>query len=234
MLTVLDPRRPDQPFPPLDLALAEPDGLLAVGGDLAPARLLAAYRHGVFPWYEAGQPILWWSPDPRLVLFPDELKVSRSLEKVLRRKNFEFTVDRAFSAVIDACAAPRHGERGTWITPAMRAAYVELHRLGHAHSAEIWMDGQLAGGLYGLALGRVFFGESMFHRVSNASKLAFILLVHLLKAWGYALIDCQVYTAHLQSFGARDIPRREFARLLEGHGEESPVEGAWRSVARES
>jgi leucyl/phenylalanyl-tRNA--protein transferase len=200
---------------------------LAVGGDLSPRRLLAAYRHGVFPWYETGQPILWWSPDPRLVLFPDELNISRSLAKALRRRNYEFSFDRAFSAVIDACAAPRDAERGTWITPAMRAAYVELHHRGHAHSVEIWMDGHLTGGLYGVALGRVFLGESMFHRVSNASKLAFVLLVHLLREWNYALIDCQVHTQHLQSLGAREIPRRDFAALLDRYCAERPGEGAW-------
>ncbi|HLF96893.1 MAG TPA: leucyl/phenylalanyl-tRNA--protein transferase [Methylococcaceae bacterium] len=195
---------------------------------------MAAYRHGVFPWYDAGQPILWWSPDPRLVLFPDDVRVSRSLAKVLRRDNYQFSFDRAFPAVIDACAAPREGERGTWITPAMRAAYIELHGLGHAHSAEIWMDGRLAGGLYGVALGRVFFGESMFHRVSNASKLAFVLMVHLLREWNYALIDCQVHTAHLQTLGAREIAREEFARLLDVYGDESACEVAWRPLTREA
>lgn len=217
----------------MEQALLEPNGLLAVGGDLTPRRLLAAYRHGIFPWYEAGQPLLWWSPDPRLVLFPEDLKVSRSLAKLLRRENYQFSFDRAFPAVIDACAAPRDGEGGTWLTPAMRAAYIELHRLGHAHSAEIWMNGRLAGGLYGVALGRVFFGESMFHRVSNASKLAFVLLVHLLHEWNYALIDCQVYTAHLQSLGAREIARSDFSFLLECFCAEAPGSEAWVFPARD-
>ena len=168
------------------------------------------------------------------MLFPDDVRVSRSLAKVLRRDNYQFSFDRAFPAVIDACAAPREGERGTWITPAMRAAYIELHGLGHAHSAEIWMDGRLAGGLYGVALGRVFFGESMFHRVSNASKLAFVLMVHLLREWNYALIDCQVHTAHLQTLGAREIAREEFARLLDVYGDESACEVAWRPLTREA
>jgi leucyl/phenylalanyl-tRNA--protein transferase len=202
-----------------------------VGGDLSPRRLLAAYRHGVFPWYEAGQPILWWSPDPRLVLFPEELRVSRSLAKVLRRENYQFSFDRAFPAVIDACAAPRDDQRGTWITPAVRAAYIELHRLGHAHSAEIRIDGRLVGGLYGVAIGQVFFGESMFHRVSNASKLAFVLLVNCLREWNYALIDCQVYTGHLQSLGAREIARGEFARLLAEYCEDRPRAAAWKPIS---
>jgi leucyl/phenylalanyl-tRNA--protein transferase len=161
------------------------------------------------------------------VLFPDEVKVSRSLGKELRRGKYEFSVDRAFPAVVDACAAPRAGERGTWITPAMRAAYRELHRLGIAHSAEIWMEGHLTGGLYGLAIGRVFFGESMFHRVSNASKLAFVLLAHLLREANYMLIDCQVHTHHLQSLGAREIPRRQFAMLLDEYCAATPEAGAW-------
>lgn len=164
------------------------------------------------------------------MLFPEDVKISRSLAKALHRESYEFSYDRAFPAVIDACAAPRGGEGGTWITLAMRAAYVELHRLGHAHSAEIWMDGQLAGGLYGVALGRVFFGESMFHRVSNASKLAFVLLAHCLREWNYALIDCQVHTAHLQSLGARETTRGEFARLLDAYCEEMPGVAAWKPV----
>ncbi len=208
-------------FPPLERALREPDGLLAAGGDLSPERLLAAYRHGCFPWFSAGQPILWWSPDPRMVLFPEELHVSRSLRKTLRRGDFTITFDQDFAAVIGACAAPRSYADGTWITPAMQAAYLELHRRGFAHSVEVWQHGQLVGGLYGLALGRLFFGESMFSRVSDASKVAFVSLVEQLRACGFVLIDCQMHTQHLASLGARPIPRREFAACLARHREQS-------------
>lgn len=201
-------------FPPLTRALREPDGLLAAGGDLRPERILAAYRHGCYPWYQQGQPILWWSPDPRFVLFPDELHISRSLGKVLRRQTFEVSYDKAFDRVIDACAGPRSYADGTWITDAMRQAYQQLHRLGHAHSAEVWQAGELVGGLYGLCIGQVFFGESMFSHVDNASKTAFAHLVPDLKRWGIRLIDCQMQTRHLASFGARVIDRQAFAELL--------------------
>lgn len=201
-------------FPPLARALREPDGLLAAGGDLRPERILAAYRHGCYPWYQQGQPILWWSPDPRFVLFPDELHISRSLGKVLRRQIFEVSYDKAFDRVIDACAGPRSYADGTWITDAMRQAYLQLHRLGHAHSVEVWQAGELVGGLYGLCIGQVFFGESMFSHVDNASKTAFAHLVPDLKRWGIRLIDCQMQTRHLASFGARAIDRRAFAELL--------------------
>ena len=201
-------------FPPLARALREPDGLLAAGGDLRPERILAAYRHGCYPWYQQGQPILWWSPDPRFVLFPDELHISRSLGKVLRRQIFEVSYDKAFDRVIDACAGPRSYADGTWITDAMRQAYQQLHRLGHAHSAEVWQAGELVGGLYGLCIGQVFFGESMFSHVDNASKTAFAHLVPDLKRWGIRLIDCQMQTRHLASFGARAIDRQAFAELL--------------------
>ncbi len=228
MLTLLDSRDARQPFPPVDQALEEPNGLLAVGGDLSPPRLLQAYRQGIFPWYNPGEPILWWSPDPRLVLFPEKLKVSRSLRKRLRRDEFRFTLDQAFEEVIDACAAPRGEERGTWITPEMREAYVRLHRLGHAHSAETWHDGELVGGLYGVAIGRVFYGESMFHRRSDASKVAFVRLVENLRRWNYALIDCQVHTGHLVRFGAEEIPRRQFVELLDRWCRETVAPDAWR------
>jgi leucyl/phenylalanyl-tRNA--protein transferase len=178
--------RPDDPpdaFPDPQRALHEPDGLLAVGGDLSPERLLAAYRRGIFPWYEAGQPILWWSPDPRAVLLPDELKVSTSLRKALRSRDVEVTLDRAFADVISGCAAPRPRQRGTWLTPDMQRAYARLHELGYAHSVEVWEDGTLAGGLYGVALGRVFFGESMFSRLRDASKVALVHLVAETRAW---------------------------------------------------
>lgn len=201
-------------FPHLARALREPDGLLAAGGDLRPERILAAYRHGCYPWYQQGQPILWWSPDPRFVLFPDELHISRSLGKVLRRQTFEVSYDKAFDRVIDACAGPRSYADGTWITDAMRQAYLQLHRLGHAHSVEVWQAGELVGGLYGLCIGQVFFGESMFSHIDNASKTAFAHLVPDLKRWGIRLIDCQMQTRHLASFGARAIDRQAFAELL--------------------
>ncbi|WJW74384.1 leucyl/phenylalanyl-tRNA--protein transferase [Thiohalobacter sp. IOR34] len=211
----IDPAAPGTGFPPVEAALREPDGLLALGGDLSPSRLLDAYRRGIFPWYEADQPILWWSPDPRMVLFPERLRVSRSLRKSLRNKGFEVTLDRDFAAVIHACAEPRAYERGTWLSPAMRHAYLQLFRLGHAHSAEAWLDGELVGGLYGVAIGRVFYGESMFSRVRDASKVAFVRLVRQLQAWGFGLIDCQVHTDHLASLGAAPIPRAEFIHLLQ-------------------
>lgn len=201
-------------FPPLSRAMREPDGLLAAGGDLRPERILAAYRHGCYPWYQQGQPILWWSPDPRFVLFPDELHISRSLGKVLRRRAFTISYDQAFDRVIDACAGPRSYADGTWITDAMRQAYQQLHRLGHAHSVEAWQAGELVGGLYGLCIGQVFFGESMFSHADNASKVAFAHLVPDLQRWGIRLIDCQMQTRHLASFGARAIERQAFAGQL--------------------
>ena len=219
--------RPTAPFPDPALAETEPNGLLAVGGDLSPQRLRSAYRLGIFPWYGAGQPILWWSPDPRLVLFPDRLRISRSLRKTLRRGAFTVSLDRDFGAVIRACAAPRADAGGTWIVPAMARAYERLHVLGLAHSAEAWRGDELAGGLYGVAMGRVFFGESMFSRVSDASKVALAYLARCLSAWGYALIDCQVYTPHLASLGAVEMPRAEFQRRL-AEAIDQPVAGhAW-------
>lgn len=212
MLTWL--QRDDLSFPPLNKALHEPNGLLAAGGDLRPERLIQAYRHGCFPWYQDGQPILWWSPDPRTVLLPDELHVSRSLNKCLRQQRFKVTFDRDFSAVIQGCAAPRDYADGTWITSPMQAAYLELHRRGFAHSVEVWQGEQLVGGLYGLAMGRLFFGESMFSRADNASKVGFVTLVQHLKKWGFVLIDCQMPTQHLQSLGARSISRSAFADYL--------------------
>ncbi len=203
----------DIAFPPPELA--EPDGLLALGGDLSPERLILAYRMGIFPWYSENTPILWWSPDPRLVLFVDELHVSHSLKRVLKKNRFRVTVDRAFHRVIHECASVRI-ERGeeTWLVPEMIRAYQRLHRLGYAHSVESWLDDELAGGLYGIAIGRVFFGESMFSRVSEASKVAFVHLVDRLTRSGYALVDCQVTTQHMKRFGAREIPRSEFLKLL--------------------
>jgi leucyl/phenylalanyl-tRNA--protein transferase len=204
----------DTPFPPLYKALRHPNGLLAAGGDLSAARLLAAYRQGIFPWYSEGDPILWWSPDPRMVLFPEEIRVSRSLAKVLRNRAYEIRFDSAFEEVIAGCAAPRADQPGTWITQEMREAYVHMHRLGHAHSAETWIEGRLAGGLYGMALGAVFFGESMFSRERDASKIALVALARHLLASGFRLIDCQMHTEHLASLGARAITRRRFSQLL--------------------
>lgn len=201
-------------FPLLERAMAEPNGLLAAGGDLTPARLLQAYRQGIFPWFAPGQPILWWCPDPRTVVRPADLHVSRSMRKVLKQGRLRVAFDRNFPAVISACAAPRAGASGTWITPKMQDAYIELHRLGHAHSVEVYQDDELVGGLYGIALGRVFFGESMFSRVDNASKVAFITLVRQLEAWGFALIDCQMPTDHLFSLGASSMPRADFCAEL--------------------
>ncbi|VDL33828.1 Glucosaminate ammonia-lyase [Pseudomonas aeruginosa] len=221
MLTWLS--RTDFDFPPLDKALQEPNGLLAAGGDLNPQRLVAAYRHGCFPWYQDGQPILWWSPDPRTVLFPDELHVSRSLAKCLRQQRFEVTFNHDFRAVIQACAAPRDYADGTWITTPMQLAYQELHLRGIAHSVEVWQERQLVGGLYGLAMGRLFFGESMFSRADNASKVGFVTLVRHLRDAGFVLIDCQMPTRHLHSLGARAISRGEFADYLQRYRDQPPT-----------
>lgn len=214
-------------FPDISLALREPDGLLAIGGDLAPERLLAAYRRGIFPWYGHDQPILWWSPDPRTVLFPERLKISRSLRKRLRQGRFRVTLDRVFDQVIRACAEPRAGSSGTWITREMADAYSQLHRQGYAHSVECWHQDRLAGGLYGVALGRVFFGESMFSRETDASKVAFAHLVRQLRAWNFALIDCQVYSPHLATLGAERIPRSDFVRQLDLLCDTGPAPGTW-------
>ena len=200
-------------FPPVHFA--EPDGLLAIGGDLSPHRLLHAYQKGIFPWYE-GEHILWWCPDPRFVLFPAELRISKSMHALIKKARFDFTVNKAFRDVIHNCKqTKREGQAGTWITDEVELAYSEMHELGHAHSAEAWIDGKLAGGLYGIKLGKVFFGESMFSKESNASKFAFIRFVQRLEEEGIELIDCQVYTEHLESLGARMIPRIEFTGLLQ-------------------
>lgn len=201
-------------FPPIDAALDDPNGLLAAGGDLSPERLVDAYRHGIFPWYNGGQPILWWSPNPRMVLLLDEFKLSRSLAKVVRQHRFEIRVDSAFKDVITACAEPRNGQSGTWITPQVIDAYAALHRQGYVHSIESWRDDQLVGGLYGVAIGRMFYGESMFARESDASKVALVKLVAMLKHMQMPLIDCQQETDHLARFGARPITRRAFAGWL--------------------
>lgn len=201
-------------FPPVHLATQE--GLLAVGGDLNPERLLLAYKNGIFPWYNPGEPILWWSPDPRLVLFPPELHISRSLGRILRQERFQVTFNTRFREVIDACAqSPRPTGEGTWITLEMADAYCRLNDLGYAHSVEAWEKGRLVGGLYGIALGRCFFGESMFTKASNASKVAFVTLVKRLEALDFELIDCQVQTQHLMSLGAREIPRKDFIKRIQ-------------------
>jgi leucyl/phenylalanyl-tRNA--protein transferase len=207
--------RSDSAFPPIEAALDEPNGLLAAGGDLSPGRILAAYRRGIFPWFGAGQPILWWSPNPRMVLFADEFHMSHSLRKRVNRREFEIRVDTAFSDVIENCAhTPRRGQLGTWITPAIMDAYRELHAEGFGHSIEAWRNGELVGGLYGLALDRMFFGESMFAHENDASKVALAGLIEVMRRLDMPLIDCQQETTHLASFGARPIPRRAFATHL--------------------
>ncbi|MFI3156864.1 MAG: leucyl/phenylalanyl-tRNA--protein transferase [Methylococcaceae bacterium] len=228
-LTVLDPNNPEQDFPPVNKALREPDGLLAIGGCLSQRRLLNAYRHGIFPWYNPGEPILWWSPNPRLVLFPDKLIISRSLRKTLRKNSFSVTVDLAFNDVITACADPRKDVGGTWITAAINSAYNQLHQAGFAHSVEAWLGDELVGGLYGVALGQVFFGESMFHNKTDASKVAFATLVKHLQSWDYRLIDCQVHTRHLESFGAQEIDRNYFTKLLDQYCEIPVKPSAWQA-----
>ncbi|MGM0693574.1 MAG: leucyl/phenylalanyl-tRNA--protein transferase [Pseudomonadota bacterium] len=212
------PWLPDHPvgFPPVDSALRDPDGLLAAGGALTPEWLLAAYRRGIFPWFSDDQPLLWWSPDPRMVLFPDEIRVRRSLAKRLRNAGFQVTADTAFDRVIRACAAPRDAQPDTWITAEMQDAYGRLHRLGAAHSVEVWRAGELVGGLYGVAMGPIFFGESMFSREADASKVALVQLARVMAAGGGRLIDCQMHTGHLASLGARDIARTTFISYLEG------------------
>jgi leucyl/phenylalanyl-tRNA--protein transferase len=211
----LDPNAAETRFPPVEHALTEPNGLLAFGGNLSPGRLLNAYRRGIFPWYSEDQPILWWSPDPRSVLYPEHLRISHSLGKTLRKNLYTVTTDQAFREVIRRCAEPRGDGLGTWLGDDMIAAYCRLHELGHAHSAESWHQGKLVGGLYGLAMGRIFFGESMFSRSRDASKVAFVQLVTQLREWGYVLIDCQVASTHMASLGAVSIPRRRFIDILD-------------------
>ena len=214
MLYLLDATDPEESFPDPANAETDPDGLLAIGGDLTPTRLLNAYASGIFPWYNPGDPILWWSPDPRMVLFPDQLKISRSLNKTLRQNRYQVSIDQAFSDVISGCSEPRETQDGTWLSPGMISAYETLFQQGYAHSVEAWRDGDLVGGLYGVALGRVFFGESMFSRSRDASKVAFVHLVRTLSDAGFELIDCQVYTQHLESLGAQLIPLQVFLQEL--------------------
>jgi leucyl/phenylalanyl-tRNA---protein transferase len=222
-------RLPDQiAFPPVEHAVKS--GLLAVGGDLSPERLLAAYREGIFPWYSEGEPLLWWSPDPRFVLFPEELRISRSMRQFLKKGLLRITFDHAFREVIAACRKPRPGQDCTWITEEMEVAYAALHDLGYAHSVEAWQDGTLVGGLYGVSLGRAFFGESMFSKKANTSKAALITLASCLQELHFDLIDCQVETPHLGSLGAHFIPRREFSALLKESLRHETLRGNWGTL----
>ena len=226
------PEDPPTAFPDPARALREPDGLLAVGGDLSPARLLYAYAHGIFPWYDTGLPILWWSPDPRALFLPDALHMSRSLKKRMRRGGYELRFDSAFAEVMQVCAAPRpqYPGGGTWLNAEMQAAYQEMHRLGHAHSAELWIDGELKGGLYGVSLGGAFFGESMFSRATDASKIVLAELMARLDAWGYACMDCQVQSEHLRRMGSVPVPRTDFLELLAVLCEQPVDTLAWRKA----
>jgi len=211
-----------------DLEEADESGLLAIGGDLSIERLKLAYSKGIFPWYEDGMPILWWSPDPRMVLFPDKMIISHSLKQSIKKQQFTVTLDKAFGKVIRNCSkTPRKGENGTWITRDMKNAYIQLHEAGYAHSAEAWLDGELVGGLYGVALGKTFFGESMFHHVTNASKVALYFLVEKLKSWNFEIIDAQVYTNHLESLGGEMIPRSQYLQILEGALKVEDAIGSW-------
>jgi len=216
-------------FPPA--GLAEKNGLLAIGGDLSPERILLAYSSGIFPWFSEGDPILWWSPSPRLVIFPDEFKIPRRLSRLLRQKKFSVTMDKAFHQVITACATiGKRLDKGTWITRDMLAAYRRLHDMGYAHSIECWQEDELAGGLYGISLGGFFFGESMFSRQPNSSKVALVFLVKKLLEWDFDLLDCQMKTAHLMQFGAREIPGSEFQKLLAKSMSRPTQRGKWQSI----
>jgi leucyl/phenylalanyl-tRNA--protein transferase len=218
---------PTDPFPPIERALDDPNGLLAAGGGLSVPRLVAAYARGIFPWFSAGDPVLWWCPDPRMVLAVNDIHISRSLRRRLRKADYEVTADRAFSDVLRACAAPRDDEPGTWLVPSMMRAYERLHHLGLAHSIEVWMEGTLVGGLYGVSLGRMFFGESMFTRRTDASKIALVHLAAQLEQWGFPLIDCQMRTSHLVSMGATEMSRRQFTKLVDRLVQEPGAQGIW-------
>ena len=224
----LDPRNPQQPFPPVHLAMRDPNGLLAIGGDLSLSRLLRAYSQGIFPWFNPDEPILWWCPDPRAVLAPGELHVSHSLKKRVRKNDYAVTFDRAFPEVLDACSAARAKSRGTWLGVDMKCAYYDLYRSGHCHSVEVWREGALIGGLYGVALGRAFFGESMFSRAADGSKIAFVYLCRQLQAWDFELSDCQISSAHLATLGARDLSRDSFLARLRVATAQSPRAAPWR------
>ena len=223
----LDPRKPDQPFPDPEAAMAEPNGLLAIGGDLSAARLVRAYSRGIFPWYNPDEPILWWCPNPRAVLIPHQFHASRSLQRQIRRAEFAVTLNHALSDVLEACAAPRNRQRGTWLGPDMRRAYLDLHAAGVCQSVEIWQHGQLIGGLYGVSLGRCFFGESMFSRATGGSKLALYYLAKQLAAWKFELIDCQVSSMHLKSLGATELPRSQFLQQLDSSVRRIGKAGLW-------
>ena len=223
----LSERDSPQAFPPVERALSEPDGLLAAGGDLSPPRLLEAYRRGIFPWYSRGQPILWWCPDPRAVLIPQQIKVSRSLAKTMRNRGFQTRIDHSFREVLRYCGSTELRPGGTWLSPEMRAAYLRLHKLGYAHSVETWLNDHLVGGLYGIALGNVFFGESMFSLERDASKVALKRLCDELVTRGYEIIDCQMATPHLMSLGAELMPRTDFIELLSAHVGEDLTPRAW-------
>ena len=220
----LDPRNPRQAFPPASLAMRDPNGLLAIGGDLSVARLVNAYQQGIFPWYNPDEPILWWCPDPRAVLAPSQFHVSRSLARRLRKGDFAVTLDRAFAAVLEACSAPRARGRGTWLGAEMKQAYQALHQHGHAHSVEVWRHGRLAGGIYGVSLGRAFYGESMFSGTDDGSKIAMYYLCRQLAAWHFPLLDCQIASPHLATLGATELPRERFLALLrEAVAQDGPV-----------
>ena len=231
-LTFIRREDPPQSFPPIANALTEPDGLLAVGGDLSEERLLYAYRQGIFPWFGEGEPILWWSPDPRCILRPERYHLSRSSGRALRRSNFTVSFNAAFDRVVDTCAEPRPDQPGTWITRQMKSAYSALHRSGWAHSVEVWDDGALAGGIYGISIGQVFFGESMFSRRSNGSKAALLALCKTLQQRGYGLLDCQVGNPHLFRMGGLQIGREAFEEWLEHLAQQPGVTGSWRGRVR--
>jgi leucyl/phenylalanyl-tRNA--protein transferase len=229
MIFLLD-EEPNAPFPDVSLAERDPNGLLAVGGDLSPQRIINAYLQGIFPWFSEGEPILWWSPDPRTVLFPEHIKISRSLRKTLRKRHYRVSFDRDFTGVIQACAEPRESSPGTWLLPDMIKAYHKQHELGLAHSVEVWQDEALVGGLYGMAIGGVFFGESMFSRLPDTSKIALVHLSHTLCHWGFKMIDCQVYTQHLASLGAEEIPRESFCHHLSQWCKLPGQPGSWSEL----
>ncbi len=220
-------------FPPVDHA--NPDGIVASGGNLSPGMLISAYKQGIFPWYNEGEEILWWSPDPRFVIFPEEVIVSRSMADILKKQVFQFTVDKDFPRVIKSCGSvPRKGQKGTWITPDMVKAYIKLHDLGFAHSVEAWKNEKLAGGIYGISLGKCFFGESMFSFQSNASKAALITLCNMLEHADFSILDCQVYTEHLDSMGAEMIPRKDFIAMVNKGLEKKTIRGNWHDITDKS
>lgn len=224
----LDPKNPRQPFPPVRLAMRDPNGLLAIGGDLSQVRLLHAYSQGIFPWFNPDEPILWWSPDPRAVLIPDQMRVSRSLRRAIQRADYAITMDHAFIDVLDACSTMRARSQGTWLGNDMKRAYFDLHLHGYGHSVEVWRQGQLVGGLYGVALGRVFYGESMFSRATDASKMALYWLCQQLREWKFEMVDCQISSPHLLSLGAQELSREHFLQLLRPAVNHMGEIGLWR------